>query len=52
MYTQIKNSDGEISDCLVMRDADSFAIPFKDDNIDYQEYLAWLSAGNTPTPAN
>ena len=26
-------------------------IPFAADNTDYQEYLAWVSAGNTPDPA-
>ena len=26
-------------------------IPFDEGNRDYQEYLAWCSAGNTPEPA-
>ena len=26
-------------------------IPFDPDNTDYQQYLAWLEAGNTPLPA-
>ena len=26
-------------------------IPFDPDNKDYQEYLKWVAAGNTPTPA-
>jgi hypothetical protein len=28
------------------------AIPFNPDNTDYQQYLAWLAAGNTPLPAD
>jgi hypothetical protein len=28
-----------------------WSIPLDPDNIDYQEYLRWLEAGNTPTPA-
>ena len=27
-------------------------IPFDDANSDYQHYLAWVSAGNTPTAAD
>jgi hypothetical protein len=27
-------------------------IPFDPDNRDYQEYLKWIEAGNTPLPAD
>ena len=27
-------------------------IPFKEDNTDYQEYLAWVSEGNTTEAAD
>ena len=27
------------------------SIPFDPDNTDYQAYLRWLEAGNTPEPA-
>ena len=28
------------------------SIPFDPDNVDYQEYLAWLAEGNEPLPAD
>ena len=29
-----------------------YLVPFDPDNIDYQEYLAWVAAGNVPDPAD
>ena len=36
----------------VLRLSDNATIPFDPDNVDYQEYLKWIAAGNTPTPAD
>ena len=34
----------------IVRDEDGAFIPTDPDNIDYQEYLAWLDEGNEPAP--
>ena len=36
----------------VIRTTDGATIPFDPQNVDYQQYLAWLEAGNTPLPAD
>ena len=38
------------SDKVILRIADNAFIPKSEENIDYQEYLAWLAEGNTPDP--
>jgi hypothetical protein len=35
----------------VLRIADNAIIPMDTMNTDYQEYLQWVDAGNTPLPA-
>jgi hypothetical protein len=50
MYKLIKNPFGE--DNMVLRLSDNANIPFVEGNRDYQEYLKWLEAGNTPLPAD
>ena len=37
---------------MVIRLGDNAFIPFDPQNSDYQQYLAWLEAGNTPEPAD
>ena len=49
MYQLSKNADGEIM--FVIRLLDKAYIPFDPANTDYQVYLAWIAAGNTPEPA-
>jgi hypothetical protein len=50
MYQLIKNFlTGETN--MVKRLADNAFIPMNPDNTDYQAYLRWLEAGNTPEPA-
>ena len=34
----------------VWRDSDGALIPFDTRNVDYQEYLKWISEGNIPKP--
>lgn len=36
----------------VLRLADNASIPFDPDNTDYQAYLKWVEAGNTPQAAD
>jgi hypothetical protein len=51
-YTQIwDTTNNQVHDYIIVRDADNAFIPFDPDNMDYQEYLAWLEEGNQPTPA-
>ena len=37
---------------FILRKKDNAFIPFKEENIDYQAYLAWVAEGNTPDPAD
>ena len=51
MYKLIKNqATGEIKN-QIQRLSDNAYIPFDNANTDYQQYLAWLEAGNQPEPA-
>jgi hypothetical protein len=51
MYQIIKDEKYNII-IAVKRLADDASIPTDPANTDYQEYLAWLSSGNVPLPAD
>jgi hypothetical protein len=42
--------DGSLN--CIQRISDGALIPIATDNTDYQQYLAWVAQGNTPTPAD
>ena len=49
MYQLINDQITDAVTCI-KRIADNAFIPFDPANTDYQAYLAWLEAGNTPLP--
>ena len=50
-YTQVwDHMRNQPHDGIIQRDHDGAFIPFDPDNVDYQEYLAWLDEGNQPAP--
>lgn len=51
MYKLFKDKiSGDVN--MVQRLLDNAFIPFDPANTDYQEYLKWVSEGNTPEPAD
>ena len=52
MYKQTKSVYGYTEPTSVIRTTDGACIPFDPANTDYQEYLEWIAAGNTPEPAD
>ena len=51
MYKQYKDLKNNIVNGII-RLSDNACIPFDPDNTDYQQYLLWVQAGNTPLPAD
>jgi hypothetical protein len=49
MYKLINNRFNVLSS--IHRLSDGAFIPLDESNTDYQEYLKWVAAGNTPLPA-
>ena len=52
MYKQCKNFQTNEPHNYVKNLLTNSFIPFDPANTDYQEYLAWVAAGNTPEPAD
>ena len=50
-YKKTKDASGNPSD-VIRRIADGACIPPDEANSDYQEYLEWVSKGNTPEEAD
>ena len=52
MYKQTKSVYGYTEPTSVIRTTDGACIPFDPANTDYQEYLEWITEGNTPEAAD
>ena len=46
-YKLFKGTSGKVQTNCILRKEDNAVIPFDEANTDYQEYLAWVSKGNT-----
>lgn len=51
MYKLCQPFNGEPAQSVI-RTTDGASIPMNSDNTDYQAYLKWLAAGNTPEAAD
>ena len=46
-----KDEEGNEAQCILRKEDGAF-IPFNEENIDYQAYLAWVAEGNTAEAAD
>ena len=51
-YKLLKSVDTGAELPMILRKEDMLHIPKDEDNIDYQEYLAWVAEGNTAEAAD
>ena len=51
-YKKSKDSEGNVRTDQIRRISDGAWIPFDEENIDYQAYLAWVAEGNTAAAAD
>ena len=51
-YKKTKDSEGNVRTNQVKRISDGAWIPYDEENIDYQAYLAWVAEGNTAEAAD
>jgi hypothetical protein len=52
MYKLTKQVNGVVKTIFWIADGIHMSIPCDPDNTDYQKYLEWVAAGNTPEPAD
>jgi hypothetical protein len=53
MYKLFKDEITNTIACIqLQKDGYLISIPINPDNTDYQQYLKWVEAGNTPLPAD
>ena len=51
-YKKLNDRSGTERTDMILRTNDNAYIPKDEANTDYQEYLAWVSEGNSPDPAD
>ena len=51
-YKLLRSCDTGVELPMILRKEDMLHIPKDEDNIDYQDYLAWVAEGNTAEAAD
>jgi len=52
MYQLVNSTMGNTCIRQTNNNGQVLLIPINQENVDYQQYLAWVAEGNTPTPAD